>query len=244
VPSDSDTVEIEAGPRDNKDDGDDGMSAATPLEAAGPSSVPPTEEALRSGASNTAANAIEAGPSDEMAIEPSDQVTIEQPGSQPVDDVHALVAQAQAHAHAHNDYLMSHLTEMAEGSRPIPLDSSSFAAFMPQSPNQNVDSSMDPSALGPPAPPPVPQADDQAVPSPIQDPPQPNVLSRLKRGPPGSCDICGRTETTVWRKLSLAGEEHKVCNRAYLWRVGQGEFWNSHCRVGAQVWLLISILLG
>lgn len=39
-----------------------------------------------------------------------------------------------------------------------------------------------------------------------------SVLSRLKQGPPGSCDICMRTETTVWRKLVLGGIDHKVCN--------------------------------
>ena len=39
-----------------------------------------------------------------------------------------------------------------------------------------------------------------------------SVLSRLKKGVTGSCDICGRTETSVWRKLTLGGEDHKVCN--------------------------------
>ena len=39
-----------------------------------------------------------------------------------------------------------------------------------------------------------------------------SVLSRLKKGPPGSCDICGRTETSVWRKLSLGDQDLKVCN--------------------------------
>jgi hypothetical protein len=45
--------------------------------------------------------------------------------------------------------------------------------------------------------------------------PKTSVLSRLKKGPTGSCDICGRTETTVWRKLTLGGEHHKVCNGEY-----------------------------
>jgi hypothetical protein len=40
----------------------------------------------------------------------------------------------------------------------------------------------------------------------------PSVLSRLRRGAPGSCDICGRTETSVWRRLTLGNEDHKVCN--------------------------------
>ena len=38
------------------------------------------------------------------------------------------------------------------------------------------------------------------------------VLSRYKKGPPGSCDICGRIETSVWRKLTLGDIELKVCN--------------------------------
>ena len=43
----------------------------------------------------------------------------------------------------------------------------------------------------------------------------PSVLSRLKKGTLGSCDICGRTETSVWRKLTLGGDDHKVCNGAH-----------------------------
>ncbi|WVR07714.1 hypothetical protein IAU60_004756 [Kwoniella sp. DSM 27419] len=39
-----------------------------------------------------------------------------------------------------------------------------------------------------------------------------SVLARLKKGPPGSCDICTRTETTVWRKLVLGTQDLKVCN--------------------------------
>jgi hypothetical protein len=41
----------------------------------------------------------------------------------------------------------------------------------------------------------------------------PSVLSRLRKGPPGSCDLCWRTETPSWRKLHLGGETYKVCNR-------------------------------
>ncbi|OXG37400.1 hypothetical protein C359_04770 [Cryptococcus neoformans Bt120] len=44
-----------------------------------------------------------------------------------------------------------------------------------------------------------------------------SILSRLKQGPPGSCDICMRTETTVWRKLVLGGIDHKVCNACGLY---------------------------
>ncbi|WVQ74194.1 hypothetical protein IAR50_003788 [Cryptococcus sp. DSM 104548] len=45
----------------------------------------------------------------------------------------------------------------------------------------------------------------------------PSVLSRLRQGPPGSCDICTRTETTVWRKLTLGGTDYKVCNACGLY---------------------------
>ena len=58
------------------------------------------------------------------------------------------------------------------------------------------------------------ETDDRTVPE------TPSVLSRLKRGAAGSCDICGRTETSVWRKLVLGGEDHKVCN---------GEYWIGLC---------------
>lgn len=40
----------------------------------------------------------------------------------------------------------------------------------------------------------------------------PSILETLRKGPTGSCDICGRTETSVWRKLPLAGDVLKVCN--------------------------------
>ncbi|EIW72226.1 hypothetical protein TREMEDRAFT_58387 [Tremella mesenterica DSM 1558] len=50
----------------------------------------------------------------------------------------------------------------------------------------------------------------------------PSVLSRLKKGPLGSCDICGRTETTVWRKLVLGGQDHKVCNACGLYHTKFG----------------------
>ncbi|KAL7418437.1 hypothetical protein Q5752_006895 [Cryptotrichosporon argae] len=45
----------------------------------------------------------------------------------------------------------------------------------------------------------------------------PTVTSRLKKGPPGSCDICGRTETSVWRKLTLRDEDYRVCNACGLY---------------------------
>ena len=32
-------------------------------------------------------------------------------------------------------------------------------------------------------------------------------------GPPGSCDICQRTQTTVWRKVHLPDRDLHVCNR-------------------------------
>lgn len=39
-----------------------------------------------------------------------------------------------------------------------------------------------------------------------------SVLSRWKKGGPDSCDICSRTQTSVWRKLVFNGEDLKVCN--------------------------------
>lgn len=44
------------------------------------------------------------------------------------------------------------------------------------------------------------------------DAPPPN----FPRGP-GSCDICGRTQTTVWRKLRLPDHDLHVCNRESLY---------------------------
>jgi hypothetical protein len=115
-----------------------------------------------------------------------------------------------AHAHAHNDYLMSHLGEVGDAARPIPLDSSSFAAFLP---HDGLDPTIPPTAAV------DVEVDPQQVAQAVVDAPppesRPNVLSRLKRGPPGSCDICNRTETTVWRKITLGEEEHKVCNGEY-----------------------------
>lgn len=129
---------------------------------------------------------IEAGPSTEIDVGASSQA---------------------AHAHAHDDYLLSHLTEAADGrgDGQIPLDSSSFAAFLPQSPtdaahaHEQLESTLAAAAQA-----------EETVAQAISE--TPNILSRLKRGPPGSCDICGRTQTSVWRKLSLGGEDHKVCN--------------------------------
>lgn len=157
----------------------------------------------------------EAGPSNgtaEVDVHNSTSQPHAGPSNGPVDVAHNgrpteqdtadAVGAAMAHVDAHNDYLLSHLTEAADDSRSIPLDSSSFAAFLP-TPSH---SSIDPTSLGP------LQAQEEPSAQPLPEQP-PNVLSRLKRGPPGSCDICGRTETTVWRKLNLAGEEHKVCNR-------------------------------
>jgi len=245
------SANAEAGPSGKEEHVDENAAttsvtrAEEGIEEAGPSATPHPDEQVEAvaGPTETTAAAIEVEPSGDMEaapestaqsqvdaqaqansveIVPSEQVDLGASG-QPVDDVDALVA--QAHADAHNDYLMSHLTEVAESSHPIPLDSSSFAAFMPQPPG------LDPTSLASSAPvPQVPQAHGQVEVE--ADPnvhahvhahehaqapdPQPNVLSRLRRGPPGSCDICGRTETTVWRKLTLAGEDHKVCNREYM----------------------------
>jgi hypothetical protein len=39
---------------------------------------------------------------------------------------------------------------------------------------------------------------------------------RFKQGPPGSCDICSRTETTVWRKIRHDDQDLHVCNRTSI----------------------------
>lgn len=39
------------------------------------------------------------------------------------------------------------------------------------------------------------------------------VLASFKQGPSGSCDVCARTETTVWRKIRHHDEDLHVCNR-------------------------------
>lgn len=121
------------------------------------------------------------------------------------EDDHGEASQA-AHAHAHDDYLLSHLTDAVQGARQVPmsLDSTSFAAFLPPSPDSashathDLDGTLgtgDPGAAG------AGSGNDT-----------PTALSRFKRGPPGSCDICSRTQTSVWRKLNFEGEELRVCN--------------------------------
>ncbi|GMK56552.1 hypothetical protein CspeluHIS016_0303920 [Cutaneotrichosporon spelunceum] len=118
---------------------------------------------------------------------------------------HALPGSVEANdvaetSQATQDYLLSHFAA-SDASRhtPITLDSSSFVALLPQSPladghHQTFDSSLGNSL-----------------------PETPNVMSRFKRGPPGSCDICSRTQTSVWRKLTYEGEELRVCNACGLY---------------------------
>ncbi|KAL1412741.1 hypothetical protein Q8F55_000488 [Vanrija albida] len=139
-------------------------------------------------------------------------------------DVGANVPVAPQTTHAHDDYLLSHLTNATNDGQdaPIHLDSASFAAFLPQSPAANHtapqlhghDTTIE-SAIAQPA-----VQEDVTATHGGSTPP--NILSRLKRGPPGSCDICGRTQTSVWRKLTLAGEDHKVCNACGLYHAKFG----------------------
>lgn len=108
-------------------------------------------------------------------------------------------------ATAHDDYLLSHLTQAADGSRDaqLPLDSTSFAAFLPPSPHDQAVAQSQPATM------------EHALTAPTQTEEvaqEPNILSRLRRGPPGSCEVCGRTHTSVWRKLTFHGEDLKVCN--------------------------------
>lgn len=108
---------------------------------------------------------------------------------------------------ATQDYLLSHFAGDGSRDTPIPLDSSSFAAFLPQSPPAHAHHTLDSSLSGPA----VHITDDAG--NILTE--TPNVMSRFKRGPPGSCDICSRTQTSVWRKLTYEGEELRVCNGEY-----------------------------
>ena len=88
-------------------------------------------------------------------------------------------------------------------------DTSSFADFLPPS-TDDLNGHIDPALQG---------ASDNANTTATEsglgentEPTVPGVLSRWKKGAPGSCDICGRTETSVWRKLTISGEDLKVCN--------------------------------
>ena len=47
------------------------------------------------------------------------------------------------------------------------------------------------------------------------DPLDPTVLEQLGKGPPGSCEVCSRTQSTVWRKLTVGEEDYRVCNGEY-----------------------------
>lgn len=108
-----------------------------------------------------------------------------------------------AAANTAEQYILSHLAQHnAEGGSPR-ADISSFADLLPST---SLDSHVDPSLAEP-----GQSAEDAST-----QINTPSVLSRLKKGLPGSCDICGRTETSVWRKLTLGGEDHKVCNGPYL----------------------------
>ncbi|BEJ13539.1 hypothetical protein CspHIS471_0307130 [Cutaneotrichosporon sp. HIS471] len=129
---------------------------------------------------------------------------------------HALSGSVEANvvaetSQATHDYLLSHFAA-SDASRhtPITLDSSSFVALLPQSPltdghHQTLDSSL--GASGPH----IPEDTSNSLSE------TPNVMSRFKRGPPGSCDICSRTQTSVWRKLTYEGEELRVCNACGLY---------------------------
>nr|XP_018260907.1 uncharacterized protein I303_06624 [Kwoniella dejecticola CBS 10117]OBR83065.1 hypothetical protein I303_06624 [Kwoniella dejecticola CBS 10117] len=60
-----------------------------------------------------------------------------------------------------------------------------------------------------------------------------SALARLKKGPPGSCDICTRTFTTVWRKLVLGNETYRVCNPCGLYHkkfgvIRPSELWDDN----------------
>lgn len=139
----------------------------------------------------------------ELRFEPEQQHSTHEGAS------HTLPSAVEANvvaetSQATQDYLLSHFAGDGSRDTPIPLDSSSFAAFLPQSPPAHAHHTLDASLSGPAA-----HITDDASNS---LPETPNVMSRFKRGPPGSCDICSRTQTSVWRKLTYEGEELRVCN--------------------------------
>ncbi|ODN94685.1 hypothetical protein L198_04826 [Cryptococcus wingfieldii CBS 7118] len=95
------------------------------------------------------------------------------------------------------------------------LESESFVDFLPPQDEAPSSSAGNTDNVYPPpmSTPMARHASLQASASPLA----PSVLSRLRQGPPGSCDICTRTETTVWRKLTLGGVDYKVCNACGLY---------------------------
>lgn len=113
-----------------------------------------------------------------------------------------LPSNDEAAANTAEQYILSHLAshsanDQTSARSAMPLESTSYADFLP---HDSLDSQIDPNLPAPP---------DDEHPLRLDTP---SVLSRLKKGAPGSCDICGRTETSVWRKLTLGGEDYKVCN--------------------------------
>lgn len=147
----------------------------------------------------------------ELRFEPEQQQPQSQSQSTEPGPSHALPGSVEANvvaetSQATQDYLLSHFAA-GDASRdtPIPLDSSSFAALLPPSPPGHAHHATLDSSLGAPAPH-IPDDTSNSLPE------TPNVMSRFKRGPPGSCDICSRTQTSVWRKLTYEGEELRVCN--------------------------------
>lgn len=147
----------------------------------------------------------------ELRFDPEQQ---QQPQGADAGPSHPLPGSVEANvvaetSQATQDYLLSHFAA-GDTTRdtPIPLDSSSFAALLPQSPPAHVHHASLGSSLSAPAPH-IPDDTSNSLPE------TPNVMSRFKRGPPGSCDICSRTQTSVWRKLTYEGEELRVCNGEY-----------------------------
>nr|ODN91566.1 hypothetical protein L204_05551 [Cryptococcus depauperatus CBS 7855] len=141
------------------------------------------------------------------------------------EDDQEATAEAVARAEA---FILSHLNppqsqghghgEHGEGERDARLESTSFADFLPaqeELERQTEESATHHSTEGTPAEH-LQSINDDQLENPI------SVLSRLKQGPPGSCDICMRTETTVWRKLTLGGIDHKVCNACGLYHAKFG----------------------
>ncbi|OCF38206.1 hypothetical protein I316_00431 [Kwoniella heveanensis BCC8398] len=131
----------------------------------------------------------------------------------------------QVEGHDENDHRDHHIP---------PLDSTSFADFLPAQEElerqagqeqegqsdltheTTLDTTIPPAAQAETSsndhPPPGQEGASESEAASSQSLAESSVLARLRKGPPGSCDICMRTETTVWRKLSLGSQDLKVCN--------------------------------
>ncbi|WRT70262.1 uncharacterized protein IL334_007257 [Kwoniella shivajii] len=133
---------------------------------------------------------------------------------------HEQQQQHQSHEHEQSQ------NDNADGEREneredIPqLDSTSFADFLPAQEELERQANQQLQTDDTPAHPQIQQqqqSNGNTTPASRHKSNAESALARLKKGPPGSCDICARTETTVWRKLTLGDQDLKVCNPCGLY---------------------------